>query len=281
MSADIWALSVTAVALGFFHCLMGPDHYVPFVAMSRVGRWSLQRTLVITVICGFGHIASSAVLGFIGIAMGLVVLQLDEEPTTTSDDDRVSISVAGPGLLAVAHTGLSPGTIPASTIPVGTDGEDAESNIIIRAESIRGEIAGWMLVAFGGVYTLWGVWYAIRVLRAKRANGGADKDSAEDPAEAGASNGRMTPWVLFVIFLFGPCEALIPLLMYPAALANVASVIWITTLFGVTTLVTMTGLVALMYLGIDRFRFRRAEPYGHAIAGAIVLGCGLGIMFGL
>lgn len=271
MSADIWALSVTAVALGFFHCLMGPDHYVPFVAMSRVGRWSLRRTLVITVICGFGHIASSAVLGFIGIAMGLVVLQLDEEPTTTDAGD-VSISVAGPGLLAVAHADLSPGTIRAST-----DSEDAESNIIIRAESIRGEIAGWMLVAFGGVYTLWGVWYAVRVLRAQRAKGGA----AEDPAEAGASNGRMTPWVLFVIFLFGPCEALIPLLMYPAALANVASVIWITTLFGVTTLVTMTGLVALMYLGIDRFRFRRAEPYGHAIAGAIVLGCGLGIMFGL
>ena len=32
--------------------------------------------------------------------------------------------------------------------------------------------------------------------------------------------GSMTPWVLFTIFLFGPCEPLIPLLMYPAAKGN-------------------------------------------------------------
>ncbi|GAI12193.1 unnamed protein product, partial [marine sediment metagenome] len=26
----------------------------------------------------------------------------------------------------------------------------------------------------------------------------------------------LTPWILFIIFVFGPCEPLIPLVMYPA-----------------------------------------------------------------
>ena len=38
-------LAATAAMIGVVHTLTGPDHYVPFVAMSRVGGWSLLRTL--------------------------------------------------------------------------------------------------------------------------------------------------------------------------------------------------------------------------------------------
>ncbi|GAJ16419.1 unnamed protein product, partial [marine sediment metagenome] len=31
------------------------------------------------------------------------------------------------------------------------------------------------------------------------------------------SASSITPWALFAIFVFGPCEPLIPILMYPAA----------------------------------------------------------------
>ena len=55
------ALIGIAAAAGFWHTVVGPDHYVPFIAMSRVGGWSWSRTLVITLLCGVAHILGSAV----------------------------------------------------------------------------------------------------------------------------------------------------------------------------------------------------------------------------
>ena len=55
----------------------------------------------------------------------------------------------------------------------------------------------------------------------------------------------MTPWILFAIFVFGPCEPLIPVLMYPAALQSVAGVLLVTSVFAVVTLATMLGVVLL------------------------------------
>ncbi len=53
----------------------------------------------------------------------------------------------------------------------------------------------------------------------------------------------MTPWVLFVIFLLGPCEALIPLLMFPAATESWATLFLVTGTFGLATVATMLGLL--------------------------------------
>jgi sulfite exporter TauE/SafE len=228
MTTDLSTLSVAAISLGFFHCLLGPDHYVPFVAMSRVGAWSLRRTLAITVVCGIGHVASSIVIGFVGVALGIIVLQLQE------------------------------------------------------IEEARGTVAGWMLVCFGAIYLIWGIGYAIRRLKHDSAKAKAAEDAESKAAQRAAQAGSYTPWILFVVFLFGPCEPLIPLLIYPAAKANIESVVWVTALFGLTTILTMTCMVALIYQGARVARFPRAEPFGHAVAGGIVLACGLAMtVFGL
>ena len=42
---------------------------------------------------------------------------------------------------------------------------------------------------------------------------------------------KTTPWVLFLIFVFGPCEPLIPLVMYPAAKHNIQGAIIVAILF--------------------------------------------------
>jgi sulfite exporter TauE/SafE len=233
MPTDYGALSIAAVSLGFVHCVLGPDHYVPFVAMSRVGLWSLRKTLLVTVLCGVGHLASSVAIGFIGIALGVIVLQLES------------------------------------------------------LEEIRGNLAGWLLVAFGLIYLVWGIIYAIRRLRSAGSTAGQGvTESAEsrvtDVADVAARAGGFTPWVLFLIFLFGPCEPLIALMFYPAAKGDVWTALWATILFSATTLATMTALVALICMGVKVIRFPKAEPFGHALAGLIVLACGLGItVFGL
>ena len=89
----------------------------------------------------------------------------------------------------------------------------------------------------------------------------------------------MTPWVLFVIFLLGPCEALIPLLMFPAATESWATLFLVTGTFGVATVATMLGLVFASLEGIQRISFPRAQRYGHALAGITILLCGVAIEF--
>ena len=63
--------------VGFLHTLTGPDHFVPFIAMARVGDWSLRRTAVITLACGIGHVFGSIVLGALGIGLGLAMTRLE------------------------------------------------------------------------------------------------------------------------------------------------------------------------------------------------------------
>jgi len=52
MSPELIALTVTAASLGFIHTLLGPDHYVPFVAMSKARHWSITRTSLVTLLRG-------------------------------------------------------------------------------------------------------------------------------------------------------------------------------------------------------------------------------------
>jgi hypothetical protein len=96
-----------------------------------------------------------------------------------------------------------------------------------------------------------------------------------------ARSSTLTPWILFTVFLFGPCEALIPLLMFPAAQGSMIGVVWVTLLFGLTTLATMTAIVVAACLGIGRVKLPAIERFHHAVAGAVVLGCGLAVKFGL
>lgn len=71
------ALLCLAAFTGVVHTLLGPDHYVPFVAMGRARGWSLAKTLWITMACGVGHVLGSLLIGGIGIAAGLAVGGLD------------------------------------------------------------------------------------------------------------------------------------------------------------------------------------------------------------
>ena len=242
---DLAALSVAAVSIAFFHTILGPDHYLPFVAMSRVGGWSLRKTALITTLCGLGHVLSSVILGCVGIAFGIVVLKLE------------------------------------------------------HIEEIRGDLAGWLLLTFGLIYFSWGLARAIRNRPhlhlhsdgTLHSHGDADVDGASpyhSPTTANASatakgdqRRAMTPWVLFTIFLFGPCEPLIPMLMYPAAIGNNMGVLLVTLLFGVTTIATMLCVVTAMYLGTGVVRLGRLERYSHALAGLVVLACGMAIKLGL
>ena len=227
----------TAGFIGFFHTLTGPDHYVPFVALARAGRWSLPRTVGITLACGVGHVASSIVLGVLGIGLGIAVGKLE------------------------------------------------------WFEGLRGNLAGWLLLGFGLAYLAWGLKRAVRnqphTHRHAHPNGTVHAHAHQHAGEHVHAHGTgqraqsMTPWILFTIFVFGPCEPLIPILMFPAAKLSPWGVAWVCLVFGVCTLATMTTIVVAVCLGLTRVSFARLGRYGHAIAGLAVAACGAAIQFGL
>jgi nickel/cobalt exporter len=67
-------LALTAVTIGSLHTA-APDHWVPFAALARARNWSARRTAGVTLLCGFGHVTVSALLGLIGLFFGERLLE--------------------------------------------------------------------------------------------------------------------------------------------------------------------------------------------------------------
>jgi ABC-type nickel/cobalt efflux system permease component RcnA len=233
MEGSTLLLAGTAVTIGFIHTIVGPDHYIPFIAMGEARRWTIRRTMLVTFLCGLGHVLSSVIVGFIGIGAGISLSKLE------------------------------------------------------FFESFRGNIAAWLLIAFGLVYML----ISLRSLYRKKQHFHAHHhtDGTDHEHEHGHFSGHshihlesrknMTPWILFLIFVLGPCEPLIPIVMYPAAENNIHGVIIVSLLFSVVTIATMMSVVLAFRLGLSRVNLRPMERYVNVIAGATILVSGLAIQF--
>ena len=91
----------------------------------------------------------------------------------------------------------------------------------------------------------------------------------------------MTPWVLFTIFLFGPCEVLIPLLMFPAATGSMLDVVIIALVFGVVTIAMMNVIVIAVLKGVSFVRWAWCERFGEGLAGLVLLLSGVAVVMGL
>jgi len=159
-------------------------------------------------------------------------------------------------------------------------------------ESVRGDIAIWALIAFGLVYTIWGIRRAIRNKPHEHIHLHSDGETHDHEHthteehlhvhEKGGKAVSLTPWILFTILVFGPCEPLIPILMYPAAKNSYAGLAAVVLVFGICTIATMLALVLVSVYSISFIPGQRWERYSHAIAGATIFFCGVVIqVFGL
>jgi len=153
-------------------------------------------------------------------------------------------------------------------------------------EGFRGNLAAWALIAFGLVYFVWGVQRAVRNkphehLHFHKGMPGHTHSHSHDVEHAhvheAAGRKNMIPWVLFTIFVLGPCEPLIPLLMYPAARNSTADMVAVALVFSITTISTMLGVVVASTLGISFIPVKRVERYLHAVSGATIALSGLAI----
>jgi len=237
MANDSIALVTTALFIGFVHTILGPDHYLPFVAMSKARNWSIRNTLAITAVCGAGHVAASVLLGLAGLALGTLFMQVES------------------------------------------------------IQKIRADMAAWLLIGFGLTYFVWGLRRAMQGVShthyhlhpdgTLHAHRHVHRDEHlhfhDDPVK---SQSKLVSITLFAVFILGPCEALIPLLIYPAAAVptfgqQLLSIMVIVAAFGLATIATMILCVASVLFGIRRFEFACVERFSDALAGLAILMCGL------
>jgi sulfite exporter TauE/SafE len=231
--ASLTILIWTAISIGFIHTLIGPDHYVPFIAIGKARKWSTAKTLSVTGVCGVGHVLSSVIIGAIGIAIGTALGDLE------------------------------------------------------AIESVRGDIASYAFIGFGVLYGIWGLYRAKRSYHHGHSHLPGGKHLDEHNSKT------VTFWTLFIIFILGPCEPLIPLLMFPALTGGSAGaspavahnwhgVALVTAAFGITTIGTMCAIVYSAIRGLSLVNTAGLERYIHALAGGIIAVSGISIkLFGL
>lgn len=205
------ALIITAISIGVLHTIAGPDHYLPFIAISKARNWSFAKTINVVILCGIGHVLGSVAIGFFGIGAGVLI-------------NRIEVF-----------------------------------------EGFRGNLAAWLLFSFGVAYTTWAI---IQLIKKKTHHHHHVSEKK-----------KLTFWILFAIFVFGPCEPLIPVLMYPAFENNLMAVGIISMAFLLATVLTMVVMVTVIYKGISLVKMHQLEKYQHLLAGAVLTFSGAGILF--
>lgn len=155
-------------------------------------------------------------------------------------------------------------------------------------EAVRGDWAAWALIAFGMTYLAWGLKKAFKDHPHVHVHAHGDGDVHKHKHNHHGSHAHvhtatakvsLTPWALFIIFVLGPCEPLIPILMYPAAQQSWLGVMGVAAIFGTATLITMTTVVAIALFGLKHFSFAPAARFSHALAGGAVAASGGAIVF--
>jgi nickel/cobalt transporter (NicO) family protein len=267
MQVDIGLLALTGVSIGFIHTLLGPDHYLPFVAMSAARGWSRSRTLWVTALCGLGHVLGSVVIGLAGILIGTSLQHLQWF-------EGIRGGVAAWALTAFGFTYMAWGLKKAwRSKPHTHRHEHADGSFHLHEHGHEGAHVHVHLAP-----------YTPSHLHShphphphphSHDHGGLLPHAHVTPERARS----ITPWALFVIFVLGPCEPLIPLLMVPASRHSWWGLALVVLAFGAATIATMLSIVYLASRGLERLPLDSAERYSHALAGAALGLCGLGIVF--
>ena len=229
MSGELIALALSASSISFLHTASGPDHYLPFVVISRSRKWTISKTLFWTTLCGMGHILSSLLVGAIGLFLGWQLANIS------------------------------------------------------WFQNLRGDLSGWCLLIFGIIYLAYGITRAISNRPHKHFDVYGSEvyvyEHRHGETVYPKQRVRVTPLILFALFVMGPSEPLLPLLFYSGSRHSTMEIMLLILVFAFTTVITMIGMVLIGLYGYSFFRTELIERYVHAIGGAVISICGTGMVF--
>lgn len=167
-----------------------------------------------------------------------------------------------------------------SSVVLGFIGLGISSSLstLVGIEDVRGTLATYFIIVFGLCYTI----YALRKLYLNKPHTHIidGQEIMHDHHDSKSINDHVHKnnnvlWGLFILFVLGPCEPLIPILMYPAATLNLSALISVTLVFSVSTISMMLGLTLLGVKGLDFIKIKSLEKYGETLAGLAITLCGV------
>lgn len=236
-SGNLVVLLWTAGTLGFIHTILGPDHYVPFVMMSKAQSWSQKKTAWITFLCAIGHVTSSLIIGIILAYLGMA--------TTDWFDSRFAFW-----------------------------------------QEIRGSLSAWLLIGVGIAFTIWGVKNALRGKTHTHLHLHNGKEHTHEHTHHDnhmhvhtSTASKMTPWILFTIFIFGPCESLIPLMLSAWSISGMTGLTLVSLVFGIVTIITIMATVFTLMAGIKHIPLGKLDKWSTTLAGISLIACGAAIQW--
>jgi len=175
----------------------------------------------------------------------------------------------------------------ASSVAIGGVGVVAGVTLdsLAWVESARGQVAATLLIGFGLTYAAWAAWNLFRGVTHSHLHTHAD-GTVHDHMHAHrgehlhphSTRMSLTPWALFVIFLLGPCEPLIPLMMVPAMGGDWVALAAVVGIFGILTVVTMSVTVAVGYRVCAAVPYHGVTRVADLAAGLTVAGSGAAVL---
>lgn len=139
------------------------------------------------------------------------------------------------------------------------------TDALLWIESARGELAAALLIGFGLAYAAWAAWRRLR--------------ASDGPAPSDRATVRATPWALFIVFVLGPCEPLIPLMVVPGMERDWLTLGAVIAVFGLLTIAVMLAAVAAGHRGIELLGAARVGRHADVVAGLVVAASGAAVLF--
>ena len=146
-------------------------------------------------------------------------------------------------------------------------------------EGTRANFVKWLFLGFAAAYTAYGLRSAIC---SKKIPPHAQEcecpvcgcEHAFHSKEDKRAD-KINFWTLFLVFTVGPCEVLIPLVVYPAAKSDWCGALGAAAVFSLSTIATMLAAVTLVHFGLSRANWAWMQRWGGAATGIALLGCAL------
>jgi len=304
-----YMLLSTAASLGVFHTVISIDHYVPFAVMSKANGWSYSRTMLIVFICGAGHVMSSLILGLCGIWLGSHISVLAGINDFREEAAAWFMLIFGLiymiwGIYSAAgnkpHRHLHPG---GAGIRRGHSDAHVHGDAHEHSDEHSHSDGHGHGVGHGhgderrhSDERRHGVGHGHGDERRHRDERRHDIDhhheaahSAQDHENASASTGDVSNdaekglshsfWPMFIMLVLCPSQALIPVLIYPAAQSGMLAVAVVALVFAVFTIGAMLVCTTIALKGVNALPVEKLGRYAHALAGFVIFACGAAARF--
>jgi len=152
-------------------------------------------------------------------------------------------------------------------------------------KNFQGNLVGWLFMVFGAIYFAWSL---IQLKKGKSHKHFESSDLNEiyvfehnhktNPIVRPDQKFKVTPWVLFVIFVLGPCEPLLPLLTYPAVQNSWTGYFSILLIFTLVTIATMLLVVVFGIFGLQLVHIQFLDRNANWLAAMVIFLSGFAIV---